>query len=137
MRRSQRRVRGQALVEFALVVPILLLVLVGILDFGRAIFAYNSVSNAARSGARVAIVDQSTTAIEAAVEAEAVGLEPTTVITFTDGGTTCAPVEIGCMASVSVEHDFEPATPLLGSIIGPLTVSSTAQMAVERAYVSP
>jgi len=39
--------RGQSLVEFALILWILVVVLLGILDFGRAIAAYNSISNAA------------------------------------------------------------------------------------------
>ena len=46
---------GQALVEFALVVPVLILLLFGILDFGRAIYAYNTIADAARDGARVAV----------------------------------------------------------------------------------
>jgi hypothetical protein len=48
---------GQALVEFALVLPILLLVAVGIMDFGRALFVYSEVSNASREAVRYAAVD--------------------------------------------------------------------------------
>jgi len=47
---------GQAMVEFVLVAPILFLVLLGIVDFGRAIAYNNEVTNAAREGARVAIL---------------------------------------------------------------------------------
>lgn len=50
------RSAGQALVEFALILPILLLLTVGLIDAARAILAYNSVSNAAREGARFGIV---------------------------------------------------------------------------------
>src|SRR3954451_20440555 len=59
IRRRPRSGRGQALVEFALVLPILLLMIFGIVDAGRLIFTYNTISNAARDGARVAIVNQS------------------------------------------------------------------------------
>src|SRR6266850_2002535 len=59
LRRVRGR-RGQALVEFALVLPILLLIIFGIIDAGRLIFTMNTVGNAARTGARVAIVNQST-----------------------------------------------------------------------------
>ncbi len=52
----RRRDRGQALVEFALVLPLMLAMLVGVLDLGRVIWAWDSVSNAAREGARCAIV---------------------------------------------------------------------------------
>lgn len=48
--------RGQALVEFALVVPMLLLMLVGIIEFGRAWNMSQVVTDAARQGARTAAV---------------------------------------------------------------------------------
>jgi len=47
--------RGQALVEFALVSPILLLIMLGTLEFGRLLFAFSEVSNASRNGARFGI----------------------------------------------------------------------------------
>ena len=50
------RSRGQSLVEFALVIPIFLVLLMAIVDIGRAIWAQNSVAAAAREGARYAIV---------------------------------------------------------------------------------
>ena len=48
---------GQALVEFALVLPILLVLVIGIMDFGRALFVYSEVSNAAREAVRYATVN--------------------------------------------------------------------------------
>ncbi len=55
---SRRRLedRGQALTEFALVLPILLLVMFGIIDFGWALQAWLSTENAARHAARFASV---------------------------------------------------------------------------------
>src|SRR6478735_7347122 len=55
---STRRDRGQALMEFALVIPLFLLLMVALFDMGRAVFAYNTLTNAAREGARMAIVNQ-------------------------------------------------------------------------------
>jgi len=46
--------RAQAIVEFAIVLPILLVILVGILEFGRMIFIYSSVTNASRDAVRYA-----------------------------------------------------------------------------------
>src|SRR6186997_3699952 len=60
---STRRHRGQALVEFALVIPLFLLMLVALFDLGRAVFSYNTLTNAAREGARLAIVNQDLTSI--------------------------------------------------------------------------
>ena len=54
----RHRTRGQALVEFALVVPVFILLLVGLFDLGRAVYTFNTISNAAREGVRLGIVDQ-------------------------------------------------------------------------------
>ena len=58
MTRRRRRDRGQSLVEFALVIPIIVLLIASFVEIGRAVFAYNTVANAARQGVRVAIVNQ-------------------------------------------------------------------------------
>ncbi len=49
--------RGQALVEFALVAPVLLLLILGLVDFARAWNVYQVLTDAAREGARTAAVD--------------------------------------------------------------------------------
>jgi TadE-like protein len=51
-----QRTRGQALVEFALVAPIFILLFMGIIEFGRFVLAYEALNNATREGARYAIV---------------------------------------------------------------------------------
>jgi hypothetical protein len=47
--------QSQALIEFALISPVLLLLLFGILDIGRAVFYYDTLAHAAREGARTAV----------------------------------------------------------------------------------
>lgn len=54
-----RKEKGQVLIELALVLPILLLVVMGIVDFDRAMYTKNTLNNAARSGARTAAVTPS------------------------------------------------------------------------------
>ncbi len=59
-RRSARhtdRGRGQALVEFALVVPLFLLLVAGMIDFGMGLSSSITVTNAAREGARLGIIN--------------------------------------------------------------------------------
>jgi len=51
--------RGAAVVEMALVLPIFLMVVMGIIEFGRAMWVSNMVANSAREGARMAILDGS------------------------------------------------------------------------------
>lgn len=53
--RSRRAQSSQALIEFALVSPVLLLLLFGIVDIGRAVFYYDTLNHAAREGARTAV----------------------------------------------------------------------------------
>jgi Flp pilus assembly protein TadG len=55
--------RGQSLVEFALILPMMLVVMFMITEFGRALYQYNVLSTAAREGARKAVVSSSSTAV--------------------------------------------------------------------------
>ena len=138
----RRRTSGQGLVEMALILPVLLLIFMGIIDFGRAIYAYNAVSNAAREGARLGIVDQRLTggtynaAVEAANQATVLGIDPTdpnqVLVTFPDPGGVCPTIAVGCPVSVRVQYQFSPLTPIIGRILGPITVGSTTQLPMER-----
>jgi Flp pilus assembly protein TadG len=58
----RRRERGAALVEAAITVPIILLISVGIFEFGRAYQTWQVLTNASREGARLAVIDGSTDA---------------------------------------------------------------------------
>jgi len=57
--RTKAGERGTALIEFALVLPILLLLTVAAVDFGRAFFVKNVVEQAAREGVRLRAVTSS------------------------------------------------------------------------------
>ena len=56
MLRQLRRERGQDLIEFALILPILALLLFGIMEFGIIMFSHNTIADAAREGARYGAV---------------------------------------------------------------------------------
>jgi Flp pilus assembly protein TadG len=129
----KRRQAGQSLVEVALVLPVLLIILMGIFDFGRAIFAFNTVSNAAREALRIAIVDQNATRVIDEGRQSAIGLDPTTV-TVTPAWACNL---IGCQATVTVSHQWQAITPIIGSFIGPIQLQSVSDMPIERVYVSP
>jgi Flp pilus assembly protein TadG len=55
-RQAERRDGGQSLVEFALIIPILIILVFGIIDFGMGLRAYITVAQATREGARYAAV---------------------------------------------------------------------------------
>ena len=67
-RRRRSRSRGQALVEFALVLPIFMLILSGVLDFGFMLYSRMTVINASREGARLAVTAADPTTIPSIVQ---------------------------------------------------------------------
>jgi Flp pilus assembly protein TadG len=137
------RGRGQSLVEFALILPILALLLFILFDFGRAVYAWTAVSNAAREGARLAIVDQGETAgishaaQAAADQATGLGIDPADASEVAvqyrsaDLAAACPARAIGCVAQVRVQYEFLAITPVIGTIVGPITLSSTTQIPIE------
>ena len=176
--RAKSGSRGQALVEFAFAMPFLVLLLVGIFDFGRAIYDYNTVNNAAHQAARLAIVDQNCNAIgqEAKKHAVSVGVNWAYDSSLTPGAAcyanaqdihiqfleagysgddsnapqdfndSCDPgqpagpftgTRLGCIAEVTVTYQYNAATPIIGSLLGTLTLTGVAQEPIERGYVSP
>ncbi len=140
---------GQTLVEFAITIPIVLLMFMGIFDLGRAVYELNSVSDAARNGVREAIVDQNCTAIAtrarsaapavdlSAANAIAVKVYRSAVISAspdTCTGGLAGDYGIGYLAEVTVTTTYTAITPIIGQIVGPLKLSSTARLPIERAY---
>ena len=81
---------GQSMIEFALILPLMVLVIAGIFDLGRAFFAYVAISNAAREGARLDTFWPDTTTI-AEIN--------TTVTTEIGSATTVDPTKI---ASINI-----------------------------------
>ena len=76
MLKSLRDERAQDLVEYALIFPLLALLLLGIIEFGLVILSYDSIANAAREGARYGIIHPLDHAgIEAAARLSTIGLD--------------------------------------------------------------
>lgn len=133
------------MVEFALILPVFVLVLVGILDFGRGVYAYNTLNNAAREGSRLAIVDQTEADIQAfaAQQAGWVGVSPADVIVdFRAPGTPNAVgscdanvgtnAVVGCLAVVRVEWGYQAATPIINGIVGTIPMAGESRFRVEN-----
>lgn len=60
VRRLRRQRRGAAAVEFALVAPVLFLLVFGMIEFGRLVMVQQILTNASREGARLAVLDDVT-----------------------------------------------------------------------------
>ncbi len=140
--RRRSRTRGQALVEFAVVLPVFLLILSGILDFGFLLYSRMTVISSAREGARVAIdAPKSTPAQQAQLPsiitnrvtqaASGLNLADLTVTP------TCIPAcnfaagnaKAGDSVKVVVSYDYHSIFPLLFGQSIPM--SSTVQMVLE------
>jgi len=141
---------GQALTEFALILPVLLLTFFAVFDFGRGVFAYSTLGNAARAGARFAIVNQNESAgpcvapanaIQCAVAVEGVTLDidpAADVDVAYEGAGTCPGTfatssrALGCTAVVTARTAFVPATPIISTIVGTIDMESTSKVVIER-----
>ena len=144
MNRTRTGERGQSLVETALLLPIFLVVMLAIFDFGRAVYAYNTISNSARGAGREAIINQNSAAIESVALGQSIALGITAddvSVCYEDSASvkrtcaadvdTCNPKEIGCLVLVEVRYSFAALTPLIGAIVGPITMSSTTVVPIE------
>ncbi len=131
--------RGQSLVEFTLMVSIAMILMLGMLDLGRAFFTFLAMQDAAGEGASFAAVHPiwRTSANQAdpnnityrvrnsAPTGTLVDMNTATV-TVTDDGDT----NIGSLITVTMTADYQLVTPFVGGIIGsqtlPLTTRSVA-----------
>lgn len=68
-RKPHQTRRGAAMVEMALVLPLFVMIILGIIEFGRAMMVSQLITNAAREGARLAVIDgSSNTSVQSAVQ---------------------------------------------------------------------
>lgn len=138
IRKKARDERGQSLVEFALVVPIFLILVFGIVDFGMGFHAWITTTNAAREGARIGAVGAGASTIDARVRDTAGTLDDenltVTILNASDQGG-----DPGESVSVQVDYDYHLITPISGLInimsggsIGPtINFTSTSEMRLE------
>jgi len=122
--------KGQALVETALVLPIIILILAGIMDFGLLFNNYLVIANAAREGARSAAVGSSDSSINSLIASMTATLDQTKV------KITIAPVDSsrkkGDEVTVTVQYDYTLITPVISAIIpNPVHVKTKTVMRVE------
>jgi hypothetical protein len=133
MKVKQRGNRGQSLVEFALMLPVLLIILAGVLDLGRLYYAHVAVADAAAEGAAVAAIspNDSEEVFNRAQHASGglVELERDRVqITCA----SCPNVRSGDPIAVTVSYEFGLGTPFLNAMLpgGVLNLTATVEEAV-------
>ncbi len=136
--------RGQALIEFALVLPVFLLITLGVIDLARAVWQENTLAYAAREGTRYAIVHGTGGSpiafpgahqeVKDVVRNAAVGVPNVTVtVTWPDlrGPTPC--YERGCRVQVDATAPFVPLPSqyLTGSIFQ-ITLRGGSVLVIQR-----
>jgi Flp pilus assembly protein TadG len=131
MKRAMGNRRGQTLLEYSVVILTVLTVILGVFETGRLMLAYTTLAEAARAGARYAIVhgsdctglcvpsDGTATALNVA---SAAGL--TTATAVSDHPTGFAP---GSLVTVTVSYTFVPVNPIVALGV-PLTSTSQAMI---------
>ena len=125
---------GQSLVEFALVLPIFLMVIMATIDFGWALRGWITATNSAREGARVGVTGANSAAITSKVVSTSSGL-----ISAGNVSVGNAQGRTGENVVVSVRYNYQYITPLGGlismitggSLPNPLPVSSSTTMRLE------
>jgi Flp pilus assembly protein TadG len=126
------RQEGQSLVEFTIGLLVMLLLIFGIIDLSRAVFARNALASAAREAARYAVVHPTADAAEIAGVAKTLiaGLDPKAIyvgVSYPDTATV----------RVEVTYTFHAVTPLIGQLVdggsgAGITLRGRSQMMVER-----
>ena len=118
------------MVEFALLLPVMLLLILGVVDAGRGAVAATSLSNGAQEGARYAAIhwrdatwqaDTQTTIVNETLGLDSSQLQfPPSTIALNSG-----------VVSVQLVYTFQPATPLITSIMGPVVLTANASMTAQ------
>jgi Flp pilus assembly protein TadG len=109
---SRTSERGAVAVEFAILAPVLIMILMGIMEFGRAYNAQVSLTNAAREGVRVMAISNNQASARIAARNAAVSLTPALVdsnITFSTASCTT-----GAQMTVTVSYTLSTLTGVAG-----------------------
>lgn len=137
--RRDRGRPGQAMAEFALVLPIFLLILFGIVDGGRMIFANNHLAEAAREGSRWGSVQGRSTTVAGRASIVDETLARINGVPSPDVTVSCERNEAaitncasGDILIVKVESDFELVTPILSNLVGRPTLTAQSKVMVNQ-----
>jgi|LGVF01.2.fsa_nt_gb Flp pilus assembly protein TadG len=120
--------KGQSLVEFALLIPLLILILMAIIEFGFMFNAYITISNASREGARLGSLGGSDAAVTERVA------DTTDHLNQGDMTVTVTPAlrSRGDMITVEVNYDYQLITPIIAAVLNPIIdLEVTTKMRVE------
>lgn len=119
--------KGQSLVEFALIVPLVLLLLFGMIDIGRILLSSVALEHAAREGARVASVGKDNTDVVSSITNATTALERNKLNVSISTEERNSGENVG----IELSYPVEIINPLWRSFNHTFTVSSKSVMRVE------
>ena len=139
IRSRQSMDNGQDLVEYALILPIMMMMIIFMVDLGRVWFFYSTLTNVSREGARYGVVNLcEDEQLKTAARDKALGINPNGInfdITWNPDDCEEVPIprlEFGATTlTVVADSDFEPITGYLGLGILPNNIAITTTMYVE------
>lgn len=138
-RRRPGEPKGQAMAEFALVLPIFLLILFGIIDGGRMVFTNNHLAEAAREGSRWGSVQGRSTTVagrQMIVDETIARINgvpaPDVTVSCERNESAIANCQSGDILIVRVESGFQLVTPFLGNLLGQPTLSAQSKVMVNQ-----
>jgi Flp pilus assembly protein TadG len=115
LHRFRQTEAGQSLVEFTMILPIFLVLMFGLVDFGRAFYTWLLVTNAAREGARVAAVQADSSSVDARIYDSFCSTYPSDC-SLEPGKLTITKTNIqgtrGTAVTINLAYNFEFVTPL-------------------------
>ena len=118
--RNLKNQKGQALVEFAIILPILLMLVMGILQFGMMLNSYLTIENASREGARAGIVGSSDVEIKNLIISTSPSLDPKNLIVSITP--TEANRKSGDTLIVKVTYNYNLIVPIISSLFNNVVV---------------
>lgn len=138
MRTGWRSERGAELIEFAIIAPILMFIIAGIVDFGMMFRTFEAVTNAAREGARVGVLPgYNAPDIQSRVDAylAASGLTGVRATAVADVP-VATPAGTFTAKAVTVNYTYQfvvlgAAAPLFGGNFGSITLNAVSVMRTE------
>ena len=142
--RWRRCETGSQLIEFMIIFPILILLIAGIMDFGMLLRNYEVVTNAAREGARVAILDgydQADVQVRVNQYLGAAGMSGTGIVALADVPVT-TPAGTFTARSVTLNYTYQFATlsgfaAFFGGNFGALPLTAVSVMRTENQAAAP
>lgn len=129
IKKIHRNDKGQSMVEMAIILPVLLLILFSIFEFGRILGAYMLVHDLARDGVRYGVVGMSDQSIKDHI------MEHDSFLSISSDDINITPSirSLGSALTVGIDYEIEIITPIISSIVpNPINLRAEYVMRVEK-----